>query len=264
MAAPASITASASSATSSTDFGTLGFVSLRVAPLIAASMMTGAALCVSVGTKPSSLDYWSIQWTVTVSVSRPDRSTVPGRAPVASPSTTVSTPLTYTRSTPIDAATMRGAPSGQVAHERGRLAADRVGIEHDEIGERAFDERAAVAQPRTARAAFPVMAWTAHSSDTSCAAAQRVGEELRGIRAAAHAVEVRTGVAAAEEHVGVVPERAPQRPVGVVVVGRARPQHGAQVVGDHDVDQRVERVVVASLGGDVAHDASGSGPRSPR
>ena len=36
----------------------------------------------------------SIQWTVTVVVSCPDRSTAPGRAPVASPSTTVSIPLT--------------------------------------------------------------------------------------------------------------------------------------------------------------------------
>ena len=40
--------------------------------------------------------------------------------------------------------------------------------------------------------------------------------------------------------------------MGVVVVRCAGPQHGPQVVGDHDVDERGERVVVAALGGDVA------------
>ena len=48
-----------------------------------------------------------------------------------------------------------------------------------------------------------------------------------------------------------------------VVVGGHRPQHGAQVVGDHDVEQRVEGVL-AALGGDVADDAPLAAPRSPR
>ncbi len=41
---------------------------------------------------------------VTVSVSRPECSRVPGREPVSSPSATTATPLTSTRSTPVDPA----------------------------------------------------------------------------------------------------------------------------------------------------------------
>jgi hypothetical protein len=49
----------------------------------------------------------------TVSVSRPDRSTVPGRAPVAAPSRQTSTPPTHTEVIPYASATKRGAPAGR-------------------------------------------------------------------------------------------------------------------------------------------------------
>ena len=49
----------------------------------------------------------------TVSVSRPDRSTVPGRAPVAVPSRHTSTPPTSTDVIPWASATNRGAPEGR-------------------------------------------------------------------------------------------------------------------------------------------------------
>ena len=50
---------------------------------------------------------------VTVSVSRPDRSTVPGIAPVATPSRHTSTPPTHTDVIPFASATKRGAPAGK-------------------------------------------------------------------------------------------------------------------------------------------------------
>ena len=50
---------------------------------------------------------------VTVSVSRPDRSTVPGIAPVAAPSRQTSTPPTHTDVIPFASATKRGAPAGK-------------------------------------------------------------------------------------------------------------------------------------------------------
>ena len=68
------------------------------------------------------------------------------------------------------------------------------------------------------------------------AAAQAVAEELRRVRRAAHAVEVRAGVGAADHHERVVPRLGAQLPRLRVVVGRQRPQHRAQVVVDHDVD----------------------------
>src|SRR6185312_15608814 len=50
---------------------------------------------------------------VTVSVSRPDRSTVPGSAPVAAPSWHTSVPATHTDVIPFASATKRGAPAGK-------------------------------------------------------------------------------------------------------------------------------------------------------
>ncbi len=50
---------------------------------------------------------------VTVSVSRPDRSSVPGIAPDATPSRHTSTPPTMTELIPCASATKRGAPAGK-------------------------------------------------------------------------------------------------------------------------------------------------------
>src|SRR6202162_4913480 len=49
----------------------------------------------------------------TVSVSRPDRSTVPGIAPVATPLRQTSTPPTHTDVIPHASATSRGGPAGR-------------------------------------------------------------------------------------------------------------------------------------------------------
>ncbi len=58
-------------------------------------------------------------------------------------------------------------------------------------------------------------------------AAQRVGEERRGVRRAAHAVEVRAGVGAADHHERVVPRLGAHLPRLQVVVGGQRPQDRA-------------------------------------
>jgi hypothetical protein len=50
---------------------------------------------------------------VTVSVSRPERNTVPGIAPVAAPSWHTSVPATHTDVIPVASATKRGAPAGK-------------------------------------------------------------------------------------------------------------------------------------------------------
>ncbi len=68
------------------------------------------------------------------------------------------------------------------------------------------------------------------------ASPEAVGEERGGVGRAAHAVEVGAGIGPAEHHVRVVPQAAAQAPRLVVVVRRHRPQHGAQVVVEHDVD----------------------------
>ncbi len=82
-------------------------------------------------------------------------------------------------------------------------------------------------------------------------AAQAVGQERGRVRGAAHPVEVRAGVGTTDQHPVVLPDLGPQLPRVGVVVGRRRPEHRAEVVRDHDVEERVERLH-AALGRDVA------------
>ena len=89
------------------------------------------------------------------------------------------------------------------------------------------------------------------------AAAQAVAEEGGRVVGAAHAVEVGAGVGAADHGPRVAPDRGAHRPRGLVAVVGVGPQHGAQVVGQHDVEQGVEGRG-AALGGDVGHAAEGA------
>ena len=86
-----------------------------------------------------------------------------------------------------------------------------------------FAEHAAVAQPeqRRRRAGDELHRALERHQLT---AAQAVGEEARGVGRAAHAVEVRTGVGAADHRPRVVPHLAAQLPRRAVVVLRHRPR----------------------------------------
>ena len=81
---------------------------------------SGSLLVGLLGTQRSLETSSCRQWTVTVSVSRPDRSTVPGRAPVASPSTTVSIAVDVHAHHAGRCRDHARRAAGQVAHERGR------------------------------------------------------------------------------------------------------------------------------------------------
>ena len=144
----------------------------------------------------------------------------------------------------------------------GVLGADGLGVEDDEVGVEALGDAAPVAQPEQPGGH---VGHELHGplERHQLAAAQGVAEEPGGVRRAAHAVEVRAGVGAAEHGALVGPGLPAQLPRGGVAVGRHGPQDRAQVVGAHDVDQRGERVL-AALGGDVADAADPAGPRSPR
>ena len=146
-----------------------------------------------------------------------------------------------------------GRVAGQVVHEGGVLGAD---------GRRGRTPRGRRGSPRPSRPRSVqaeqlggLVGDHLHGAleRRELAAAQAVAEEAGRVRRAAHAVEVGAGVGAAEHGSAVVPQLLAQRPRLGVVVGRHGPQHGAQLVVDHDLDERVERVL-AALGRDVAHD----------
>ena len=82
-----------------------------------------------------------------------------------------------------------------------------------------------------------------------------IGQPLGGVTGAGHAVEVGTGVRATDHDVVVVPGCLAHDPAGRVVVGGPWPQDGLQVVGEHDVQQRVE-VPLTALAGNVTDQAS--------
>ena len=167
-----------------------------------------------------------------------ERSTVPGRASVATPS--------------IDD---RGAVDDHALHADrvGEQAADVPpgrsstsftspvstvsGIEH-ERGRRGCP-RATSPRSRRPNSSAGHLRHQLHAAfhRHELAAAEAVAEELRGVRRAAHAVEVRAGVGAADHHERVVPRLGAHLPRLRVAVGRERPQHGAQVVVDHDVER---------------------------
>ena len=162
---------------------------------------------------------------------------------------------------PCEPAVSRAESPGRSRDERGVVGADGVGVEHHDVGDRALAQHAAVAQPEQRRRRARDELHRPLERD-QLATAEAVGEEARGVGRAAHAVEVGAGVGAADHRPRVVPHLAAQVPRRAVVVLRDRPQHGAQLVGDHDVEQRAE-VRLAALGGDVARRRGRAAPRSP-
>lgn len=63
---------------------------------------------------------------------------------------------------------------------------------------------------------------------------------------------MRSGIGAPEDHVVLIPQPLPEFPVGLRVIGRLRPEYGAQLIGRHDLDDRFERVDPL-LGGDLVN-----------
>ena len=118
---------------------------------------------------------------------------------------------------------------------------------------------------RTSRAGASVISCTARSSDTSWRPRSMSARNRVGVRRAAHAVEVRAGVGAADHRARVVP-----RP-------RARSSHDSRrrrrTGSGHSTVRRssamtmsssVSNVRGAPLGRDVARRSGPAGPRSPR
>ncbi len=86
--------------------------------------------------------------------------------------------------------------------------------------------------------------------------AHAVAEQRRRVDRAAHHVEMRACVRAADHRVPVLPHLGARLPVRLVVAERPRREPGSQLVGDHDVEQRVERLFASGLG-DLSDGAAG-------
>ncbi len=80
-------------------------------------------------------------------------------------------------------------------------------------------------------------------------------EQRRRVAERRQHVEVRAGVGRADDDTRVAPRLGPQSPRLRVVAPRRRHEHRAELVGDDDVEHRVERVG-AALGGDVGDGAA--------
>ena len=129
----------------------------------------------------------------------------------------------------------------------------------------ALAQHAAVAQPEQLPPARSVISCTARSSDTSWRPRRQSARKRVGVRRAAHAVEVGAGVGAADHGPRVVPHLARAAPTTAPSSSCGhRPQHRAQLVGDHDVEQRAERFDWPRSRRDVADDAALAAPRWPR
>ena len=63
---------------------------------------------------------------------------------------------------------------------------------------------------------------------------------------------MRAGIAAADHGPAIEPQVATHSPTGVIIVLRSGPQHGAQVVGNHDIEQTPE-ARLATFSGNIAH-----------
>ena len=178
---------------------------------------------------------------MTVSVSAPERTTVPGQV-AGGLAVDDGRDAADEHSRHADRAGEEAAgAAGQVVDHLDSPASTDLGVEHDQVGVGAFGDGAAVAQAEQARRAPGSSCCTATLDRGELAAAEAVADEPGGVRRPAHAVEVRAGVGAADHDRGVLPRLAPQLPRLGVAVGGAGPEHRAQVVGDHDVEQRVER-----------------------
>ena len=161
---------------------------------------------------------------------------------------------------PVRAGVEAGRVAGQVVDQARRLGVDRgSGSKTKRSAAKPSRTRPRSRRPKSAAGCAVIMC-TACLDGDQLAAAQAVGQEGGRVARAAHAVEVRAGVGAADHGPRVAPDGGPHGPRGLVAVVGVGPQHRAQVVGQHDVEQRVEGRR-AALGGDVGH---ACGRRSPR
>ena len=134
---------------------------------------------------------------------------------------TIVVPLTITRCTPIASANSRLVPPG-------RSSTSFTSPVRDRLRDRTRRGRRGCPRARSPRSRRPNscaghLRHQLHAAfeRDELAAAQRVAEERRRVRRAAHAVEVRAGVGAADHHERVVPRLGAHLPRLQVAVGRA-------------------------------------------
>src|SRR5215207_155161 len=149
----------------------------------------------------------------------------------------------------------------QPARARGQVMAgvdgpgrDAVLVEQHEVGVPALGDPAAIAD------AVETRLDVGEQVDGLLERQQLIGpagcEERRGVAERREHVEVRAGVGRAHDDARIAPRFGPQPPrLGVVASRRGR-EHGPEVVGDDDVEQRVERFG-ALLGRDVGDRPAG-------
>ncbi len=196
-----------------------------------------------------------------MSVSLPDRSSAPGRFPVGFPSDDDLDPVDQH---PYDADRIGDEPraaAGEIVDERRRFRADRLGVEDEQVGEVALRDLTAVTDSEQRGRLGGHHLDRALEAD-QLAVTQAVAEKGGRVIRPAHPVEVRAGIGTADHGAGVLPDLDPRPPRGVVAVGGLGPEHRSEVVGDDQVEERVEGGLVL-LGGDRAHVAPAEAPGSP-
>jgi hypothetical protein len=150
-------------------------------------------------------------------------------------------------------------PTGQVAARPLGRRTDGGGVEDHDVGEPTLTELSPVAQP------VQPSRYVAQQRDgllerQEMTVAHGLAHEEGGVGGAAHHVEVGAGVRPADHHTGIPPHVGPQPPAVVGLPPFGRPETGAEAVGHHDVEQRVERRL-PPLGRHVAHRAPFVGGR---
>ena len=162
---------------------------------------------------------------VTVSVSRPERTTRPGRASSNVSPATHGTPLTTTCSMPTAPPYTRPAPAGRSNAHRHRTRADGRRIEHHDVGGEPLGETATIAQAiqRGGRAGEVVNGlFDRHQGML----AHRLGDQRGGEAEAVDHVEVGARVGGTDDGPRVAPHLDPALPrrvvLAAVLVGEAR------------------------------------------
>src|SRR6202453_2305666 len=141
---------------------------------------------------------------------------------------------------PVRAGVEPGSVPRQVVHEPGGLGVDRLRVEDEEVRDVALANEATVAQTeQLCRLRREHVHGLLHRDQL--AAAQAIPQEGGRIARAAHAVEVRARVGPADHGARVAPDLRPQSPRRFFAVVGVGPQDGAQIVGQHDVEEGVER-----------------------
>ena len=187
-----------------------------------------------------------------MSVSRPDRSSVPGRAPVPSPSTTVSTPADEHVLHPLGVGDEPLVVAGQVVAHAHRAGVDGRGVEHHHVGERARRHRAAIAQPEQ-RSPAPA---SSAAPPTPSGSADGHGGSRRGSRSdRARRTSDRGGRRRRSRRSGCAgPPTAPN--AASSCSGRHRTPTATAPCGGRrraTTSSRASKSLDAPLGGDVAH-----------